>query len=60
MAINKRGTQEKAYTRLENQLKSGNKPERVDGRTTLNRVPLTDSDKIRITKEMEAVNKKLG
>ena len=60
MAINKKGAREKALVRLQNQLKSGTKPDRVDGKTTSNRVPLTDSDKTRIGKEMEFVNKKIG
>jgi hypothetical protein len=39
-------------TRLQEQLKSGKKPERVDGNTTTKMVALGDKDKSRIEKEI--------
>ncbi len=60
MAMNKRSAKEKALQRLENQLKVGDKPERVDGRTTTNRLPLADADRTRISKEIGFISKKLG
>ena len=47
---------ESAKGRLEAQLKSGKKPEKVNGKTTLNNVPLTEFDKKRINNEINAIN----
>jgi hypothetical protein len=41
-----------ALTSLEKQLVAGTKPAKVEGRTTRDLVPLTDSDRDRITKEI--------
>ena len=41
------------------QLKSGRKPEKIDGRTTNKQIELTDSDKNRIKKEIEVLEKRL-
>lgn len=44
--------------RLEKQLKSGHKPEKIDGKTSLTKkVPLTESDVKRIKKELEVLEK---
>ncbi|MFA5154144.1 MAG: hypothetical protein WC554_16460 [Clostridia bacterium] len=45
-----------AFKMLEEQLKKGTKPEKINGKTTSNVVPLTESDKKRITKEMEILS----
>lgn len=45
-----------ALGRLEEQLKRGSKPEKINGKTTANMISLTDSDKKRITKEIESLN----
>lgn len=47
---------EGAKERLELQLKTGKKPEKVNGKTTTNSVPLTEFDKKRINKEIDAIN----
>lgn len=41
---------------LEAQLERNTKPEKVNGKTTSNMIPLTEKDKIRINKEIEAIN----
>ena len=46
----------RAYDMLENQLKSGVKTQK---KTTDVKIPLTDSDKKRIQKEMENLKKKM-
>ena len=47
---------ESAKSRLEAQLKRGTKPEKVDGKTTTNMIPLTTGDITRINREIEAIN----
>ena len=47
---------ESAKKLLEEQLKVGTKPEKVNGKTTVNRIPLTDGDKTRIKRELETLN----
>lgn len=44
---------ESARKLLEAQLKRGTKPEKVDGKTTNNMIPLTETDKKGIIKEIE-------
>ena len=44
--------QEAARERLERQLQVGTKPEKIEGKTTGNQVPLTSNDKARIEKEI--------
>lgn len=44
---------------LESQLKSGKKYEKVNGKTTNKKVDLTDSDKERISKELETLKSRL-
>ena len=46
-----------ALGRLEAQLKSKLKPERVDGKTTMKNIPLTDSDEKRIKTEITKLEK---
>ena len=45
-----------AKAMLEAQLKTGKKPEKIDGKTTANLVNLTDGDKARINRELDAIN----
>jgi len=42
---------------LEEQLKRGTKPEKVNGKTTTKMIPLTEGDKKRITNEIETLSK---
>jgi len=42
---------------LEEQLKRGTKPEKVEGKTTSKMIPLTEGDKNRINKEIEILSK---
>ena len=45
-----------ALARLQQQLQVGTKPEKINGRTTGNQVPLTDKDKVRIEKEITSLS----
>jgi len=49
---------ENAKKMLEAQLKRGTKPEKVDGKTTRNMIPLTDANRKRIEREIENINNK--
>jgi len=49
---NREQRQQRALARLQQQLKVGTKPEKIDGRTTGNQVPLTDKDRVRIEREI--------
>lgn len=49
-----------ALSLLETQLKRGTKPEKVDGKTTTNMIPLSDGDKRRIQNEIENLKNKLN
>jgi len=49
-----------AQNRLETQLKQGTKPEKINGKTSLNTVELTDFDKKRIIKELDILTKYLN
>jgi hypothetical protein len=42
---------------LEAQLKRGTKPEKINGKTTSKMIPLTEGDKARINREIDAINK---
>lgn len=44
--------QQSALERLQRQLQVGTKPEKINGKTTGNQVPLTSNDKARIEKEI--------
>jgi hypothetical protein len=46
---------ESAKQRLEAQLKTGTKPEEINGKTTSKMVALTDGDKTRIKREIEVL-----
>ena len=46
-----------ALARLQQQLQVSTKPEKINGKTTGNQVPLTDKDKIRIEKEITILSK---
>ena len=56
----KKRRQRSALEQREAQLKSGTKPEKVDGRTTNKQIELTDSDRTRIKKEIEVLQKKVA
>jgi hypothetical protein len=45
-----------AKARLEEQLKRGTKPEKINGKTTAKMIPLTPADITRINREIEAIN----
>jgi hypothetical protein len=49
-----------AKARLEEQLKRGTKPEKINGKTTAKIIPLTNADISRINKEIDAINNPKG
>ena len=49
---NKEQRQQSALARLQQQLQVGTKPEKIEGKTTGNQVPLTSTDKARIEREI--------
>lgn len=53
---NKEQRQMSALARLQQQLQVGTKPEKIDGKTTGNQVPLTSNDKARIEREIETLS----
>jgi len=55
-----RARRETAKNYLIEQLKRGTKPEKINGKTINKTIPLTDSDKIRINREIEAINNPKG
>ena len=55
-----RARRETAKKSLEIQLKRGTKPEKVNGKTTTKMIALTDYDKTRINREIEAINNPKG
>jgi len=56
--LGKRNRIRSAYSLLEEQLKRGTKPEKINGKTTKNMIPLSEVDKKRITTEIEILTKK--
>ena len=46
-----------AKSLLEAQLARGTKPEKINGKTTSKMIPLSEADKARITREIDAINK---
>jgi hypothetical protein len=48
--------QKTALARLQQQLQVGTKPEKINGRTTGNQVPLTDKDRVRIEREISILS----
>jgi hypothetical protein len=56
----KQTRRETTLARLESQLTSGVKPEKVNGKTTNTKVKLTDSDVKRINGEVGKLKKLLG
>ena len=48
--------QQSALARLQQQLQVGTKPEKINGRTTGNQVPLTSTDKARIEREITSLS----
>jgi len=53
---NKEKRQKHALAKLQQQLQVGTKPEKINGRTTGNQVPLTDKDKVRIEREISILS----
>jgi hypothetical protein len=53
---NKEQRQQSALARLQQQLQVGTKPEKIEGRTTGNQVPLTSNDKARIEREITSLS----
>ena len=51
-----RARRESAKRLLEEQLKRGTKPEKIDGKTTSIMIPLSESDKTRIKREIDGLN----
>ena len=45
-----------ALVRLQQQLQVGTKPEKIEGKTTGNQVPLTSNDKARIEREITTLS----
>mgnify|MGYP007030604588 CR=1 FL=1 len=54
----KRIRRKSAYSLLDEQLKRGTKPEKINGKTTAKMIPLSEADKKRISTEMEKLSKK--
>jgi len=48
--------QQSALARLQQQLQVGTKPEKINGKTTGNQVPLTSTDKARIEREIKTLS----
>jgi hypothetical protein len=48
--------QERAKKMLEAQLKRGTKPEKINGKTTANMIPLLPADIARINREIDTLN----
>ena len=57
--VQKQSRRQRALTMLETQLKSGVKTEKVDGKTTGNKVPLSEQDTKRLKKEIENLTQSL-
>jgi len=55
-ALGHRVRRESAKKLLETQILRGTKPEKVNGKTTSNIIPLTPRDIARINQEIEAIN----
>jgi hypothetical protein len=56
--LGRRNRRQSAYSLLETELNRGTKPEKINGKTTKNMIPLSEVDKKRITLEMEILSKK--
>lgn len=56
----KQTRREATLARLESQLASGVKPEKVNGKTTQNKVKLSETDVKRINSEISKLKKVLG
>jgi len=54
--VKHRARRESARKLLEEQLKRGTKPEKIDGKTTDVMIPLTDADRTRIKRELEILS----
>jgi hypothetical protein len=48
--------QQSALARLQQQLQVGTKPEKINGKTTGNQVPLSSTDKARIEREITTLS----
>ncbi len=56
--VGKKVRRQSAFSLLEEELKRGTKPEKINGKTTKNMITLSEFDKKRITAEMETLTKK--
>lgn len=56
--LGKKRRQRSVIEQREAQLKTGTKPEKVNGRTTNKQIPLTENDVKRIKKEIEVLGKR--
>jgi len=59
MNINKTSRRQGALARLEAQLKSGKKPQKVEGKDTGKKTELTENDTKRIQKEITLLKEKV-
>lgn len=57
--IQKQTRQRSTLLRLEEQLKSGLRSEKIDGRTTGNKIPQTEHDVKRLKKEIDILNQSI-
>jgi len=55
--VQKQSRQIRSLDLLEKQLKSGNKSEKIDGKTTNNKIPLSEQDIKRIKNEIGVLTK---
>ena len=55
MAVPAKSRRVRVITMLEEQLKRGTKPEKVDGKTTMGMIPLTTHDRERINNEIKTL-----
>ena len=58
MNVQVKARREKVSLRLESQLKLGNKPEKIDGKSSGRLIPLNDNDIKRINSEIEKLKKR--
>lgn len=56
----KRLRRQSALSLLEAQIKSGEKPEKINGKTTENMIPLTEIDKKRINNDIQKLKTRIN
>jgi len=57
MSVKVENRRKNAKAALEEQLKRGTKPEKINGKTSSTTIPLTEGDKKRIANEIEILSK---